>query len=222
MPKVKMDFIPSDNEEEIDSETEEENPNFNYADEDVDDPPSDIEPPIKSVITEVKLEKKDFDIDDVFEKTANIKLTKKGVPRKKRPPMSEDHKEKLKAARVKAMASRQAKAKERKEGKQLDLEEKELLKKQKIKKVKKLKEEVEEDDNVKPIEIIKEKVNSFTKEDLEEAQLQAIINYDKIRKTRKKEKQIKTAKDKEEQKLRDTLTQAITPQREFNPYAGCY
>ena len=138
MPKVKMDFIPSDNEEEIDSETEEENPNFNYADEDVDDPPSDIEPPIKSVITEVKLEKKDFDIDDVFEKTANIKLTKKGVPRKKRPPMSEDHKEKLKAARVKAMASRQAKAKERKEGKQLDLEEKELLKKQKIKIYKKL------------------------------------------------------------------------------------
>tara|TARA_R110002049_G_scaffold3929_4_gene28520 strand:- start:429 stop:1076 length:648 start_codon:yes stop_codon:yes gene_type:complete len=215
MPEVKMDFIPSDEEQEeeiIASDSEE----------DVDDPPSDIEEPIKAVITDVKHEKEDLDIDDIFVKNEIVKLTKKGVPRKKRPPMTEAHKEKLKAARVKAMASRQAKAKERKAVKELDLEEKELLKKQKIKKVKKLKEEVEEDDNVKPVEIIKEKVNSFTKADLEEAQLQAILNYEKIRKTRKKEKQVKMVKDKEEQDLRDKLTQAITPQKEFNPYAGCY
>lgn len=212
MPEIKMDFIPS----------EEEDVDVSESDDEVDDPPSDIEQPIKEVITEVKHDKDDLDIDEVFVKTENVKLTKKGVPRKKRPPMTEAHKEKLKSARVKAMASRQAKAKERKAVKELDLEEKELLKKQKIKKVKKLKEEVEEDDNVKPVEIIKQKVNSFTKEDLEEAQLQAILNYEKIRKSRKKEKQVKMGKDKEEQDLREKLTQAITPQKEFNPYAFCY
>jgi hypothetical protein len=36
----------------------------------------------------------------------NVKLTKKVKPRKQRPPMSEEHKEKLKIAREKAMASR--------------------------------------------------------------------------------------------------------------------
>ena len=218
MPKVNMEFIPSDNEEEdkIESDAEVE------SDEEVEDKIESDEEEDKIEIEKpkVKLEKQDLDIDEIFE---NVKLTKKGVPRKKRPPMTEAHKEKLKGARVKAMAARQAKAKERKAVKELDLEEKELLKKQKIKKVKKLKEEVEEDDNIKPL--VNSTINgvaSFTKADLEEAQLQAIINYDKIRKTRKKEKQIKTAKDKEEQKLRNTLTQAITPQREFNPYAGCY
>ena len=211
MPEVKMDFIPSDNEEDkIESDEEVESHEEDKIESDEEEDKIEIEKPI------VKLENKDLDIDEIFE---NVKLTKKGVPRKKRAPMTEAHKEKLKGARVKAMAARQAKAKERKEGKQLDLEEKDLLKKQRIKKVKKLKEEVEEDENV---EIIKEKVISFTKADLEEAQLQAIINYDKIRKTRKKEKQIKTSKDKEEQKLRDTLTQAINPKKEWNPYSGCY
>ena len=208
MPKVNMEFIPSDNEEEdkIESDAEVE------SDEEVEDKIESDEEEDKIEIEKpkVKLEKQDLDIDEIFE---NVKLTKKGVPRKKRPPMTEAHKEKLKGARVKAMAARQAKAKERKAVKELDLEEKELLKKQKIKKVKKLKEEVEEDDNIKPL--VNSTINgvaSFTKADLEEAQLQAIINYDKIRKTRKKEKQIK----------RDTLTQAITPQRVFNPYSGCY
>ena len=224
IPEVKMDFIPSDEEienDDIQSESE------------VEDPPSDIEDVPKTTKVKTVIDDDDDDDDDeqlnldhVFVKPEpivdNVKLTKKGVPRKKRPPMTEEHKEKLKAARVKAMASRKANAKERKAVKELNLEEKELLKKQRVKRVKKLKEEVEEDDNIKPVPTIVEKGNSFTKADLEEAQLQAILNYEKIRKTRKKEKQVKMGKDKEEQDLRDKLTQAITPKKEWNPYAGCY
>lgn len=210
MPEVVMDFIPSDEEEEVlDNVTESEE----------DDPPSDIEEPIKSAIVEPKHPKEDLNINDIFENNTPVKLTKKGVPRKKRPPMTEEHKEKLAKAREKAMIARQVNAKERKAVKALDIEEKELLKKQRIKKVKKLKEEVEDDVIVdKPIVNTK----SFTKEDLEEAQLQAILNYEKIRKSRKKEKQITMSKNKEEQDLRDKLTQAITPQKEYNPFNGCY
>lgn len=222
MPKVKMDFIPSD--EEIENDDIE-------SQSDIEDPPSDIENvPKQSVKTVITDDDDDDDerlnLDHVFVKPEpivdNVKLTKKGVPRKKRPPMTEEHKEKLKAARVKAMASRKTKAKERKAVKDLDLEEIDLLKKQRINKVKKLKEEVEQEDNVKPVTAHIDKGNSFTKADLEEAQLQAILNYEKIRKTRKKEKQVKMSKDKEEQELRDKLTQAIAPQKEWNPYAACY
>jgi len=212
MPEVKMDFIPSDNEDEIDSAEEA-------------DPPSDIEDNIKDVIAEVTHEKDEIDLDEVFVKEEvpkpKEKLTKKGVPRKKRPPMSDAHKEKLKFAREKAMVSRKNNAKARAEAKSLDKEEKELLTKQKVKRVKKLKEEVEETDEPKILPI-KEPSLSFTKKDLEEAQLEAIMKYESLRKERKKVKQAKLAEDKVEQDFRDQLRRAVTPQKAFNPYSGCY
>ena len=150
-----------------------------------------------------------------------IKLTKKGVPRKQRPPMTEAHKEKLKFAREKAMASRKSKAKERKESKALDIEEKELLKKQKVKRVKKLKEEVDDEivyDNNKNISHKK----SFTKEDLEDAQLNAILNYEKIRKERKKEKHEKLKQNADQEQLKQTIRRAVAPPQEYNPFDSCY
>ena len=212
MPEVKMDFIPSDNEDEIDSAEEA-------------DPPSDIEDNIKDVLAEVTHEKDEIDLDEVFVKEEvpkpKEKLTKKGVPRKKRPPMSDAHKEKLKFAREKAMVSRKNNAKARAEAKSLDKEEKELLTKQKVKRVKKLKEEVEETDEPKILPI-KEPSLSFTKKDLEEAQLEAIMKYESLRKERKKVKQAKLAEDKVEQDFRDQLRRAVTPQKAYNPYSGCY
>ena len=211
MPEVKMDFIPSDNEEDIDAETEEE------------EPPSDIEDNIQEVMAEVTHEKDELDLDEVFVKEEapkpKEKLTKKGVPRKKRPPMSDAHKEKLKFAREKAMISRKKNAKERAEAKSLDKEEKELLTKQKVKRVKKLKEEVDEPEVPKVLPI-KEPV--FSKKDLEEAQLEAIMKYDVLRKQRKKEKQTKAVEDKVEQDFRDELRRAVTPSKPSNPYHFCY
>ena len=211
MPEVKMEFIPSDNEEE-------------ESDEEV-DPPSDIEDNIEDVMAEVTHEKDQIDLDEVFIKEETPKppekLTKKGVPRKKRPPMSEAHKEKLKFAREKAMISRKNNAKARAEAKSLDKEEKELLTKQKVKRVKKLKEEVEESDEPKILPI-KEPSLSFTKKDLEDAQLEAIMKYDVLRKERKKVKHAKLAEDKVEQDFRDQLRRAVTPQKAYNPYSGCY
>ena len=189
-------------------------------------------------IPKAKSKREDMNIDDIFNMPqpkvtsgqppqaaqAEVKLTKKGKPRKKRPPMSEEHKAKLALAREKAMASRKKKAQERKENKALETEEKELLKKQKVKRVKKLKEEVEDDDgSILDPPTKKESIQMFSKQDLEEAQLQAIMNYEKIRKTRKAEKQVRQKKEAEQEALKAQLRRAVAPpQQEYNPFNGCY
>ena len=221
LPEVKMDFIPSD-EEADDDEVSDENDVV-------------VEEKIEMVIEEesivpvAKSKREDMNVDEIFNMPQKeVKLTKKGVPRKQRPPMSEEHKEKLKFAREKAMASRKSKAKERKESKALDLEEKELLKKQKVKRVKKLKEEVDDEtDEVNPnfvYEDTKKSSNkqSFSKEDLEDAQLNAILNYEKIRKERKKEKHEKLKQNADQEQLKQKLRRAVAPTQEYNPFNGCY
>jgi len=216
LPEVKMDFIPSDNESDIDD-------NINEDIQDFDDE-KDInveEDKVAKVVPKAKSKREDMNVNEIFSmpnNDPNVKLTKKGKPRKSRPPMSEEHKEKLKLARDKAMASRKAKAQERKENKQLEKEEKELLKKQKVKRVQKLKEEVEED--VPPT--ITKKELSFTKKDLEEAQLQAIMNYEKIRKSRKEEKKERMKQEAEEEALKNQIRRAVAPPKEYNPFNGCY
>jgi len=229
MPEVKMDFIPddmTDDEDEISSEEIEE---FN---EDKDKPKvsdaktqdEDEEDLIKKVVPKAKSKRDDMNINEIFNmpqqsqvEEPNVKLTKKGKPRKKRPPMSEEHKAKLALAREKAMESRKKKAQERKENKALETEEKELLKKQKVKRVNQLKEEVLEE----PTKINKE--SSFSKKDLEDAQLQAIMNYEKIRKQRKEEKKERQKQEAEQEALKAQLRQAVAPpKQEYNPFSGCY
>jgi hypothetical protein len=222
LPKVQMDFIPSDNESDVEENVEE---NIEDFDEEKD---LEKEDNVEKVVPKAKSKREDMNVNEIFTipnndgviiNDPNVKLTKKGKPRKQRPPMTEAHKEKLKIAREKAMASRIAKAKERKENLELEKQEKELLKQQKVKRVKQLKEEVEED--VPPTITKKEQV--FTKKDLEEAQLQAIMNYEKIRKSRKAEKEERKKKEAEEEAIRNQLRRAVAPPKEeYNPYAMCY
>ena len=225
MPEVKMEFVPSDEESEIDTEEmiEANLPTDINTAEDIKEIIEEVQEPVP--VTQ--------NVEEIFNMqpaiTDTTKLTKKGKPRKKRPPMTEEQKEKLKKAREKAMAVRKARAEERKKEKDLDNQEKELLKKQKIKKVKKLKEEVEEkvEEEVPPPPE-KQSTNSFvgvttfTKKDLEEAQLDAILKYDTIRKARKKDKQERLQKEKEENLVRETLRRQITPQKQYNPFDNCY
>lgn len=229
LPEVVDNFEPDENDMNIKVEVEDLS--------DIEDEPTTTtttKETIEDVIPKPKSKKEKLNVNDVFdlpkvdlpketptqpmEIPTNVKLTKKGVPRKKRPPMSEEHKQKLALAREKAMAARKKKAADKKVAKALELEEKELLKKQKHKRVQKLKEEVEDDvvPTTKPVG------NLFTKEQLEEAQLNAIMNYEKIRKTRKAEKKEKQKKDMEQEALKQTIRRAVQPQQEYNPYAGCY
>ena len=234
LPEVKMDFIPSDDDEpieddDVDEETGEKNPNFKYEE--------DKEEALEAPLPEIT--KNAMNVNEIFMNMPideNVKLTKKGKPRKKRAPMSEEHKEKLKGAREKALEVRRKNANEKKEMKDLQKEEKELIKKSQIKKVNKLKEEVGIDIVVKespepkpPSEPLKgEPVSDgrLTKKDLEDAQLEAIIKYEMIRKQRKKEKYEKQKHEKEEAQVRETLMRAVAPQRNNyqsnNPFGNCY
>ena len=234
LPDINMSFVPSESDEEevevvnldppegitdvsevvaevvaeVNQETGEEDPNFMYEDEEK--------------IVPLKIAEKDLTMKDIFQNGGEpVKLTKKGKPFKKRPPLSEAHKEKLKAARLKAVEVRRKKAQEKKEVKDLDIEEKELLKKQRIKKVKKLKEEVEEPEPLKEIkETARPNQNNV---DVEKAVLEGITKYELIRKQRKKEKREQEARDKEEDLVRETLRRAVAPTpKAHNPYDFCY
>jgi len=193
----------------VNSETGEENPNFIYKEE-----PIEEEEPIIKIEEREEINKKDlFDVpvDEITPDGGSLKTSKGGFdppapqsksctkPAKKpRKPMSEDHKAKLALAREKAMASRKIKAEERKKMKALENEEKELLKTQKVKRVQKLKEEVNDE---KPLQsTTPTKMTGLTKKDLEEAQLEAIMKYEAMRKQRKEEK--KQAKIIEEGKAK--------------------
>lgn len=159
-----------------DPDTGEENPNFIYEEE----PIEEAEPIIKIE------EKEEINRKELFDVPADEPEAKPTKVKKPRKPMSAEHKEKLAKAREKAMASRKVKAEERKKMKALDKEEKELLKTQKVKRVQKLKEEVNDE---KPVEItVPTKTTGLTRKDLEEAQLEAIMKYEAIRKQRKEEK----------------------------------
>ena len=233
MPEVKMDFIPEDmtDDEESTIDTEEFNedkdkPKVSDAKTQEEIEIREVEEELPKKIPKAKSKREDMNVNDIFnmpqDPQPNVKLTKKGKPRKQRPPMSEEHKAKLALAREKAMEARKKKAQEKKENKALELEEKELLKKQKVKRVKQLKEEVDEGSILDP-PTKKEPIQMFSKKDLEEAQLQAIMNYEKIRKSRKAEKQERQKKEREEEALKAQLRRAVAPpQQEYNPFSGCY
>ncbi len=239
LPQVKMDFIPSDDESEVEEKIDDVVDDFD-AEKDITQTEGSqgqeeiVEQVVEKIVPKAKSKREDMKVEEIFNMpnnvvvNTNVKLTKKGVPRKKRPPMTEEHKQKLALAREKAMASRKKKAQDKKDAKALEKQEKELLKKQKVKRVQQLKEEVEDDIDIydkttKPIkQTIKEQI--FSKKDLEDAQLQAIMNYEKIRKSRKAEKKIKQEKEREQEALKAQLRRAVAPpQQEYtNPFQNCY
>ena len=222
MPKIKVEkqlekeIIKSEPEPEIESDggrmddiiqEQEDDEEFEEEEEEEEAPAA-----IKQEIIEKPLE-----VDDIFKKPP--KLTKKGKQRK---PMTEEHKQKLFKAREKAVIARRRIKAERLEAEALAKEEKDLLVKQKVKKVKKLKKEVEEDsDTEEPKKLVRQNAVAFSKEDLEDAQLEAIIKYEKLRKIRKKEKAEINEKEKANNELKKRLSNAIAP-RIKNPFDICY
>lgn len=210
----------------IDDESGEENPNFIYNEE----PEAVAEEKVKETIVE----------KDIFDGIpAKVEEPKAEVKKQKKPrkPMTEEHKAKLGLAREKAMASRKANAIERKKMKDLETEEKELIKTQKIKRVKKLKAEVLSDGEEESVKIVKPLVRQdsvrdqktkteFSKKDLEDAQLDAIMKYEAIRKQRKAEKKEKEMVDAEKNKMLNTIQRATGNTYRYrdgsNRWDGCY
>ena len=173
-------------------------------------------------IFDVKKEKKEDILpkEEIKEEPIIENIIEKEPPKKekkKRKPLSEAHKAKLAVSRAKALEVRRAKAAERKKMKELDKEEKELLKTQKIKKVQKLKEEVSAEgtygDDIpkeeKRVGVVVPDNGFVTKKDLEQAQLDALMKYEALRKARKEEKKKTALVEAERNKMLNTINRAI-------------
>ena len=200
--------------EEIDKDTGENNPNFVY---DEADNPSlngmgeDLNIEEKEEILETqpspptKMTKEEiFDLPSPKKEIMRETPKKEKKEKKKRPPMSEEHKEKLKMAREKALETRRRNSQDKKEMKELE-------KKAKQKKKDQLKKFVEEDN----VEEEKPKVvERIVKQDIdvEKAVLDGIMKYETIRKARKKKKYEDQEVDRDHEKLKKQINNAIQPQ----------
>ena len=225
-----MDFIPKvknmDEPEIQEIESENEVEDFESYEDEV-QAEEFIPQPIKKVLEEETI----FEEDEPPKKAKpkkEPKLTKNGKQRK---PMSEEHKAKLKQAREKAFLVKKQKAEERKKLKEQDAEEKKLLKLKKQKDIEKLKKEVYEEPKPAPKpapapapapvrEIIREP--TLTAKDIENAQLNAIMSYEKLRKQRKEEKKKKQSEDAEMDRLREKLMRAKNPRNNFSMNNGFF
>tara|TARA_R110000765_G_scaffold124528_1_gene221793 strand:- start:218 stop:859 length:642 start_codon:yes stop_codon:yes gene_type:complete len=179
--------------------------------------------------------------DDIFAKPPpKMKALKEPV--KKKRTISEAHKKALGDAREKALATRKRNAAIRKE-------EKELLKKKKEQELEQLREDVngitKKKDQPLPVveepikeQVIEEEIKEvvkpvipsesikqvqFDNKQIEEISLNAIIQYDKIRKTRKQEKLEQHKLDEHENKIKQELQRKLQPTNQINNYwDNCY
>ena len=148
------------------------------------------------------------------------KLNKNGKPKRE---ISEAHREKLAIAREKALVARRAKAAEKKRLKEIENETKKLRQKKMEKDLEDLKSNVE-----KPVPApapAPVSMNSFTRKDLEEAQLSAIIQYETLRKARKEEKKKQQLIEQQRDQMKRQINRygaKDTNGRLLNPYDRCY
>ena len=162
---------------EKDPVTGEENPNFVYEEDDGEEDED------GNIMPEVTKKEPLYRKEDIFVKHNQPDPVK---PPKKKRVLTEEHKAKLAVARVKAMETRKRNSEEKKRIKELE-------KKAKQKKTKELEDYV--DDKPPPVvakvqEKIIEREPTITKKDIEEAQLDAIMKYEALRKDRKAKKKI--------------------------------
>ena len=130
-------------------------------------------------------------------------------PPKKKRVLTEEHKLKLASAREKALETRRKNAGEKKRIKELEH-------KAKQKKTKELEDYVE-DKKPPVVEQVREKIverePTITKKDLEDAQLDAIIKYEALRKQRKIKKQEDMAEQKKKDETLNLIRKATQPRK---------
>jgi hypothetical protein len=210
LPKVKLDYVPT---EPVITAKIEEKPV-----EETKEPEPEPEP----LIDEPVVPKDNIQPEEIFANLPKkeVKYNKNGTVKKPRPPMTEEHKAKMKAAREKTQ-------KAKREARELIKEEKVLLRQKKVKEVSKLKKEIEEPEEItKEEEPIKEEPTKQTEPiDIEKAVLDGIMKYETIRKTRKADKKKEKEKEASDKQIRDTLLRATNPNPsgyKNSPYAFCY
>tara|TARA_R110000851_G_scaffold107605_3_gene227992 strand:+ start:1028 stop:1723 length:696 start_codon:yes stop_codon:yes gene_type:complete len=208
MPEVIEEPEQINDESLTNQETGENNENFIYEEE------ADLMPEIVAKIPQIKKE-------DIFLREGEKEVEPK-PKKKKRPPMSDEHKAKLAEARVKALATRRKNSLEKKEMKELEKKKKQMEKQNLIDFVegKTKKEVIVKEVDPEPPKVMKvkepepepepiSKREYITKEELEESNLQAIMKYEALRKKRKEEKKVLETIQKEEDIVREKIKRAL-------------
>ena len=131
------------------------------------------------------------------------KLQKQTDTAKPKRKLSDEHAAKLALAREKALATRRAHAEEKKKMKKIEDETKELKKKKAQKDLETLKDEVIH--NKPSLQNQQISNNTFTRQQLEDAQLDAIMKYEAIRKARKEEKKKQQLIDQQKEQLKKKI-----------------
>lgn len=153
----------------------------------------------ETVLPQVVSEKAIIPEEDIFVEKKKIKPVKE---RKKRGPMSEEHKAKLYAAREKAVAVRKANALERKEIR-------DLVEKKKKKDIQKLRDEVSDDPKPIPRSELPPSLRDIDPELIRKLQEEAIEGYDTKRKARKVLKKREQETNARNQKNMNVINNAI-------------
>jgi len=140
-------------------------------------------------------------------KQTQAKTTKQTqAKQKEKRRLSDEHRAKLALAREKALETRRRNAEEKKKMKEIETKTKELKKKKAVKDLEQLEDEVVNADKSQPVISTTVQQNvMFTKKDLEDAQLQAIMNYETIRKARKEEKKKQQMIDQQKKDLQKKI-----------------
>ena len=245
-PRIQFDFE-ADVVEEVNEETGEVNPNFIYDDGDASSDGETIDDRMPAFVKKPEINnddifdlpslgvmpdkiKEDLLIEEMEEQMKPAlkrqKAEKAEKVKKPRKPMSEEHKAKLALAREKALAVRRQNAEERKQMKAIETETTHLKKQKKVKEFNQLKEEVTGEPTttkVKP-STPSPAGPSMTKKDLEDAQYEAIVRYEILRKSRKEEKRKQQAIDK----TKEDIMKKIQPKKGYayrdgsNRWDMCY
>ena len=222
-PRVQLNFEPEQiSDEEPEEITREEAPQDlprdmpevierkEIVENDIFDTINDVNPSLNGMGEDIVIEEEPEETPKPKPKPKPVKTEPKTEPpakaTKKKRQLSEEHKAKLALAREKALVTRRKKAEEKKKMKEIENKTKELRKQKAQKDLEQLEDEVT---NNKPqktsLDTTSYPTSMFTKKDLEDAQLEAIMKYEAIRKARKEEKKKQQMIDQQKKDLQKKI-----------------
>jgi hypothetical protein len=167
---------------------------------------------IKAVVEEPEDEKK-----PVGRPKKAVKLNKNGQPRKQRV-YTDEQREKMRQTMINNRAKIGKNNEKKKEEKAKEETHKELMKKKRDMEIEEVQEKIVE--KSKPKE--QQKKNGFTKEEMKDAQLEAIMEYDALRKKRKAKKKEDKMVQQQKEDLKKLVRREMGWEETAGKYSGCY
>jgi hypothetical protein len=188
-----------------------------------------IEEPVVDDVVELdvpEIKKEPIKSEDIFltpevpKPEKPVRLNKNGQPRKKRQ-YTEEQREAMRVRMLKAREARGKNDKIKKEKKEKEKKHKELKEKTIEHEIEEMEQKLTKKNNPQSQPQPKQ---SFTKEDIQDAQLNAIVEYEKIRKQRKQKKKQEQLIAQEKEALKNLVKREMNQSWEATAgrFSGCY